>query len=124
MFMPALTAVPLITAGSVRATRRDEPRAAAGPAASCRRSRSRGSRATNRASGTALLAPAGTPPEIARRCSTRRSPKIMRTADMKQRMADDGCVAVGSTREEFAKHLADEFAKWAKVIKASGAKAD
>jgi hypothetical protein len=43
---------------------------------------------------------------------------------MKERMSEAGCIAIGSTREVFAKHLADEFAKWAKVIKASGATAD
>jgi tripartite-type tricarboxylate transporter receptor subunit TctC len=48
----------------------------------------------------------------------------MQTGDMKQRMADSGSLAIGSTREAFAKHLADELAKWAQVIKASGATAD
>ena len=50
--------------------------------------------------------------------------KIMQTDDMKQRMAEAGSIAVGSTRDVFAKHLESEFAKWAKVIKASGATAD
>ena len=35
-----------------------------------------------------------------------------------------GSVAVGSTREAFARHLAVELDKWAKVIKASGARVD
>jgi hypothetical protein len=33
-------------------------------------------------------------------------------------------VAVGSTREAFAAHLREEFAKWARVIKQSGAQVD
>jgi tripartite-type tricarboxylate transporter receptor subunit TctC len=48
----------------------------------------------------------------------------MQSAEMKQRMAEAGSLAVGSTRDAFAKHLADELAKWARVIKASGATAD
>jgi len=43
---------------------------------------------------------------------------------MKQRMADGGSLAVGSTREAFAAHLKEEFAKWAKVIQQSGARVD
>ena len=45
----------------------------------------------------------------------------MQTAQMKQRMTDAGSVAVGSTREEFARHLKSEFDKWARVIEQSGA---
>ena len=70
-----------------------------------------------------FLAPAGTPAEIVNLLSAH-TMKIMQTPEMKQRMAEAGSIAVGSTREAFAKHLTDEFAKWAKVIKASGATAD
>jgi len=70
-----------------------------------------------------FLAPAGTPLDIVNLLSAQ-TMKIMQTPEMKQRMADAGSLAVGSTRDTFAKHLNDEFAKWAKVIKASGATAD
>jgi tripartite-type tricarboxylate transporter receptor subunit TctC len=50
--------------------------------------------------------------------------KIMQAPDMKQRMTASGNVAVGSTRDAFATHLKTEFAKWAKVIKQSGARVD
>jgi len=50
--------------------------------------------------------------------------KVMQSPEMKERMKNSGSVAVGSTREVFAKHLQTEFAKWAKIIKASGATVD
>ena len=70
-----------------------------------------------------VLAPAGTPVDILNLLNAQIA-KIMHTPDMKQRMAESGSVAVGSTREAFARYLADEFTKWARVIKASGATAD
>jgi tripartite-type tricarboxylate transporter receptor subunit TctC len=70
-----------------------------------------------------FLAPAGTPMEIVTLLNAQ-TMKIMQRPDMKKQMAEAGSLAVGSTREAFAKHLADEYAKWAKVIKASGATAD
>lgn len=70
-----------------------------------------------------LLAPAGTPPDILNFLNGHAA-KIMQTPDMKERMKNSGSVAVGSTREAFAKHLQIEFTKWAKVIKASGATVD
>ena len=48
----------------------------------------------------------------------------MHSPEMKQRMTDSGSLAVGSTREEFASYLKEEFARWAKVIKQSGARVD
>ena len=122
MFMPALTAVPLISDGRVRALAvtsrerlpalRDLPTVAES-----------GLKGYESSQWYGVLAPEGTPPDI---LSTLNSQlvKIMQTSDMKQRMADAGSVAVGSTREAFATYLAAELAKWARVIKASGATAD
>jgi tripartite-type tricarboxylate transporter receptor subunit TctC len=122
MFMPALTAVPLIQNGRVRGlavtSRERLPALPALPTVS-----ESGLRGYESSQWYGLLAPAGTPAEIVNLLSAQ-TMKIMQTADMKQRMAEAGSIAVGSTREAFAKHLVDEFAKWAKVIKASGAKAD
>jgi tripartite-type tricarboxylate transporter receptor subunit TctC len=70
-----------------------------------------------------VLAPAGTPAEVLNVLNAH-IVRIMHSADMKQRMTEAGSVAVGSTREAFAAHLREEFAKWARVIKASGATVD
>ncbi len=67
-----------------------------------------------------LLAPAGTPVGILDRLNSNIA-KIMQTPEMKQRMTDDGSLAVGGTREEFAFFLKDETARWTNVIKQSGA---
>jgi tripartite-type tricarboxylate transporter receptor subunit TctC len=122
MFMPALAAVPLVNSGRVRAlavtSRNRLPALPSLPTVS-----ESGLRGYESSQWYGFLAPAGTPLDIVNTLSAH-TMKVMQTADMKERMTEAGSIAVGSTREEFAKHLADEFAKWAKVIKASGAKAD
>ena len=120
MFMPALTAVPLITANRVRGlavtSRERLPALKNLPTVA-----ESGLKGYESSQWYGFLAPAGTPADIVSFLNTHAT-RIMHTAEMKQRMADAGSVAVGSTREAFAKHLADEYAKWAKVIKAAGLK--
>jgi tripartite-type tricarboxylate transporter receptor subunit TctC len=122
MFMPALAAVPLITGGRVRAlavtSRERLPALKELPTVA-----ESGLKGYESSQWYGVLAPLGTPSEILTLLNTH-VVKIMQSADMKQRMADAGSLAVGSTRDAFAKHLADELAKWARVIKASGATAD
>ena len=119
MFMPSLTAVSLINGGRVRGlavtSRERLPALPKLPTVS-----EAGLKGYESSQWYGFLAPAGTPTEILDLLSSH-TMKIMQTAEMKERMAKSGSVAVGSTREAFAKHLADEYAKWAKVIKASGA---
>ncbi|HEV7392022.1 MAG TPA: tripartite tricarboxylate transporter substrate binding protein [Burkholderiales bacterium] len=122
MFMPALAAVPLITSARVRGLAvtstkrlpalRELPTVAES-----------GLKGYESSQWYGMLSPAGTPTEIVNLLNAQVM-KIMQTADMKQRIAESGSVAVGSTREAFARYLADEFTKWARVIKASGATAD
>ncbi|MBI4192538.1 MAG: tripartite tricarboxylate transporter substrate binding protein [Betaproteobacteria bacterium] len=71
----------------------------------------------------ALLTPAGTPKEIVTRLSGEVM-GMMRTADMKQLMGNQGANALSSTPEDTYAFIRDETAKWAKVIKDTGIRAD
>ena len=70
-----------------------------------------------------VFAPAGTPEDILNSLSAHVI-KIMQTADMNQRLHDDGIVPVGNTRQQFAAYIKSELLKWADVIKRSGARID
>jgi tripartite-type tricarboxylate transporter receptor subunit TctC len=70
-----------------------------------------------------LLAPAGTPMDIVNRIQQEVA-KSLATPAVKDKMLSQGAIPSGSTPAEFAKHIAAEHAKWAKVVKESGAKVD
>lgn len=70
-----------------------------------------------------VLAPANTPRDIVSTLSGAVI-KATRSPDIKQRLLDQGAEPVGNTPEEFAKLLREEVAKWAEVVKVSGAKVD
>ena len=70
-----------------------------------------------------VLVPAGTPQPIVDRLS-RESMKILQSDDIKKRFAEVGAEPIGGTPQQFAAFMAAETIKWAKVIKASGARVD
>jgi len=70
-----------------------------------------------------VLAPAGTPRDIVVKLSQEIA-RIVRTPEMQERLRLEGAEAVGSTPEQFAETIRRDIAKWAAVVKASGARAD
>ena len=70
-----------------------------------------------------LLAPISQPADQVARVQ-REVAKALATPVMKERMAAQGAVPGGGTSAEFAALIARETAKWAKVVKVSGAKVD
>jgi tripartite-type tricarboxylate transporter receptor subunit TctC len=70
-----------------------------------------------------MLAPAATPREIVRTLSAAVA-KAAGSPDLRQRLLEQGADPVGNTPEEFDRQLREEVARWAEVVKVSGARAD
>lgn len=70
-----------------------------------------------------FLAPAGTPRAVIDRLSQEAN-KAVNDSDIKGRFTDIGIEPVGGTPEATSKFLADEIAKWSKVITTAGVKAE
>lgn len=70
-----------------------------------------------------VLAPAKTPPEIVQKVADGII-RATRDPEVRKRMLEQGANPVGSTPEEFSKTLREEVARWAEVVKVSGARAD
>ncbi|MGE5523995.1 MAG: tripartite tricarboxylate transporter substrate binding protein [Rhodospirillaceae bacterium] len=71
----------------------------------------------------ALLAPAGVRADILKRLHTE-TVKAMSAPDMKDRLAGEGAEPTTGTPGQLTAFLKDEIAKWGKVIKAAGIKAE
>jgi tripartite-type tricarboxylate transporter receptor subunit TctC len=71
----------------------------------------------------ALFAPAGTPPDIVTRWNAEVN-RIMQSPEIQARLPNEGASFVPNTPEQFAAFVKSEIAKWAPVVKASGARVD
>ena len=70
-----------------------------------------------------IVAPAGTPREVVMRINGEVN-KALAQADVKEKLAQQGALARSWTPEEFGSFIHNEVVKWAKVVKASGAKVE
>jgi len=69
--------------------------------------------------GTAV--PAKTPPAIVSKLSQEIG-RVLRLPDVRERLLSQGMEPVSNTPDEFAAYIRSEMTKWARVVKASGAK--
>jgi len=70
------------------------------------------------------FAPKGTPRELLSRLNSEIN-KVLDMPDVRERVTQDGVGEVkGGTPEELASLLQSEIAKWARVVKVSGARVD
>jgi tripartite-type tricarboxylate transporter receptor subunit TctC len=70
-----------------------------------------------------LMAPAGTPEAIVSKLNAEIN-KIVNSADVKATWSKQGAVPMSMTVPVFTKFVADDVAKWANIVKVSGAKPD
>ena len=70
-----------------------------------------------------VLAPHGTPPEVVAKLHDD-IVRVLQLPDVQKTLAAATVDIIGNTPEEFARYIAAETAKWAEVVKASGAKVE
>src|SRR5258706_1989889 len=70
-----------------------------------------------------FAAPAGTPADIVAKLNTEVL-RVLAAPDFRNRITLEAVAPIGSTPEEFGAFIKSEIARWAKVVKDSGAKVD
>jgi tripartite-type tricarboxylate transporter receptor subunit TctC len=122
LFDPVITASPLVTTGKLKAL----------GVAAARRSTTLPEVKTLAEAGTAgvdagvwfgLVAKAGTPEPVVKKLSEEVQ-KALKSADVVKRFTDQGLALVGNTPAEFGAFMRSEVARWAPIVKASGASID
>lgn len=122
MFGPLTTALPHVKAGTLRAL----------AVSSAKRSSAAPEVPTMMESGFpdfeasiwwGILAPAATPKAIVTRLNAEIG-RILQLPDVRETLSRQGADPVGGTPEQYAAFIRTEIAKWAKVVKESGARID
>ncbi len=70
-----------------------------------------------------LFAPAGTPRDVVTKLHAE-AVRILALPDVKSHYANLGLTALSNTPEQFSIYIQEEIARWAKIVKATGARAD
>ncbi len=120
MFLPAINAGPHVKSGRLRAIAVTSTSRLASMAELPTVAES-GLKGYESSQWYGVLAPAGTPEDVLNLLNSH-VVKIVQSADMKQRLIDDGIVPVGNSRQQFAAYVKAELVKWADVVKRSGAR--
>jgi tripartite-type tricarboxylate transporter receptor subunit TctC len=71
----------------------------------------------------AAFVPAGTPPDIVQRLNEAMN-RVVQSPDIRERLEALAFEPVGGSQREFAEYVKAEIAKWAKVVRETGAKPD
>ena len=69
------------------------------------------------------LGPAGLPPELVAKLNTELA-RAVRSRDVMDKLGDDGGEPVAGTSEQFRNHIATEIARWRKVVREAGIRAE
>jgi tripartite-type tricarboxylate transporter receptor subunit TctC len=111
-----------VRAGKLKALGVTSLRSGCRPSRTCRRS-PRCCPATSPAPGSACSGRRRCRPNWPSASATRRG-RRSQSAEVKKRIEFEGATPVGNTPDEFARFVHEEIARWAKVVKYSGAKPD
>ena len=122
MFATIPSAIQLVRAGKLRALAVTSPARSAGVPEIPTVAES-GYPGFDASSWFGLVGPAAMPRDIVNKISADMA-RVLKQPDMRDKFIRQGADPVGSTPEEFGQYMKDETAKWAKIVKASGAKAD
>ena len=68
-----------------------------------------------------LVAPIATPPAVVAKLRSA-AVEALHSAEVKEKLAAQGAIAVGNSSEEFSAYVKSEIERWGKVIAATGIK--